>query len=523
MQQFYETNYGSFTANGKKKSNNEDYYCNEVPEIAQDLLDLGSIFIVADGVGGAAHGELASKYAAELLRFEYYRKVNESIPERLRSGFKKATRDIYTYAEESGRFSKMATTMVAAVVVKNRLFVANVGDSRAYLIRNGNVRQITRDHSMVEEWVRDGIMTEEEARVSKKRNQLSRSIGGEPDVSVDIFEDIPLQLGDKILLCTDGLTRYARPEDIKRFCASGQPVDIAKTMVRFANQSGGADNTTVTLIEIVEQAKHQKNPDTKDNPRPDLKEWQKAETEYPIASNQPGKEKKNPLLVILPVLAISIFLFSLYIFKGGGWDDLFGDDDPTASIPIDINIPAIPVNPTDTVSEETPSMQTTIESQQVEDVDQSPQSDQTQQNQDLEEQVNQEEQPSTDLEGEKKQPESSKGNWECVYDVQSNDSIENIYYAFYDRQMPGDSRFDCYYGQNACVVSGVNNEIYEKCDLMNKGDCFQQKDGEQRRSYLYEASFVVVYESQGKVDEIKNDQWCWENGGKIFYLLGGEE
>ena len=269
----------------------------------------------------------------------------------------------------------MATTMVAAVVVKNRLFVANVGDSRAYLIRNGNVRQITRDHSMVEEWVRDGIMTEEEARVSKKRNQLSRSIGGEPDVSVDIFEDIPLQLGDKILLCTDGLTRYARPEDIKRFCASGQPVDIAKTMVRFANQSGGADNTTVTLIEIVEQAKHQKNPDTKDNPRPDLKEWQKAETEYPIASNQPGKEKKNPLLVILPVLAISIFLFSLYIFKGGGWDDLFGDDDPTASIPIDINIPAIPVNPTDTVSEETPSMQTTIESQQVEDVDQLPQSD----------------------------------------------------------------------------------------------------------------------------------------------------
>ena len=89
MQQFYETNYGSFTANGKKKSNNEDYYCNEVPEIAQDLLDLGSIFIVADGVGGAAHGELASKYAAELLRFEYYRKVNESIPERLRSGLRK--------------------------------------------------------------------------------------------------------------------------------------------------------------------------------------------------------------------------------------------------------------------------------------------------------------------------------------------------------------------------------------------------------------------------------------------------
>ena len=153
----------------------------------------------------------------------------------------------------------------------------------------------------------------------------------------------------------------------------------------------------------------------------------------------------------------------------------------------------------------------------------SPQSDQTQQNQDLEEQVNQEDQQSADLEGEKKQPESSKGNWECVYDVQSNDSIENIYYAFYDRQMPGDLKFDCYYGQNACVVSGVNNEIYEKCDLTNKGDCFQQKDGEQRRSYLYEASFVVVYESQGKVDEFKNDQWCWEHGGKIFYLLGGEE
>ena len=516
MQQFYETNYGSFTANGKKKSNNEDYYCNEIPEIAQDLLDLGSIFIVADGVGGAAHGELASKYAAELLRFEYYRKVNESIPERLRSGFKKATRDIYTYAEESGRFSKMATTMVAAVVVKNRLFVANVGDSRAYLIRNGNVRQITRDHSMVEEWVRDGIMTEEEARVSKKRNQLSRSIGGEPDVSVDIFEDIPLQIGDKILLCTDGLTRYARPEDIKRFCASGQPAEIAKTMVRFANQSGGADNTTVTLIEIVEQATHQKTPDTKESPRPDLKEWQKAETEYPDANLQRTREKTNPLLVILPMLAISIFLFSLYIFKGGGWDVLFGDNESSASLPINTDIPE---EPTNYVAEEDTSSQMRIGGQQF---PQQPMSDQS-----LDAQLPPEQDGLTNELPESVEDNNTKPSqtgddvadkpWQCVY-LYREKYFSGTLYNFGIQYNP-DSRYFYYLD---CLEQEGQPDIVEECNPENPIEIL---DPDHVEEYGVD-KWILIYDSQKNgLNWEKSDCVSGGRNGKVYFYknVGGEE
>jgi hypothetical protein len=146
----------------------------------------------------------------------------------------------------------MATTMVAAAIWEDSLTIANVGDSRAYLIRNDAVQQLTRDHNLASELVRDGVITEEEAQNSPVKSRITRSLGGELDVFVDVFPDIPLRTGDRLLLCSDGLTRYARPDDLLRLAGEGTPEEAVQCMVNYANEAGGIDNTTVILLEIGE-------------------------------------------------------------------------------------------------------------------------------------------------------------------------------------------------------------------------------------------------------------------------------
>ena len=137
---------------------------------------------------------------------------------------------------------------MAAVILGNTLIVANVGDSRAYLIHNGEAVQITRDHSIVGEMVATGEMTEAEAQASKIENRLTRSVGGESEVHVQVYEPIILQPGDKVLLCTDGLTRYALLPKITELTAQVTPDEIAKKLINYANQRGGADNVSVIVI-----------------------------------------------------------------------------------------------------------------------------------------------------------------------------------------------------------------------------------------------------------------------------------
>jgi hypothetical protein len=144
----------------------------------------------------------------------------------------------------------MATTMVAAAVHGDRVTIANVGDSRAYLIRGAKVEQITTDHTIAGEMLRYGEITPQEAQQMKGKNRITRSLGGEKDVKVDVFPDIPLRPGDKLLLCSDGLARYTLPEDLARLTAQGGPTDIAQRCVAYANQRGGSDNISVAVVEI---------------------------------------------------------------------------------------------------------------------------------------------------------------------------------------------------------------------------------------------------------------------------------
>jgi protein phosphatase len=234
---------------GRKRQNNEDFIALFEPEDSDELRASGCLYIVADGVGGAIRGEKASRYAAQKVLFEYYRHPELSPHERLRESMCQAGNDIYNYAQDN-HDSPMATTMVAATIKGDTLTIANVGDSRAYLIRGKKVEQITHDHNLVGEMLRDGLITEAESHKSKVKNLLTRSLGGEFAVHVDIFPEIPLLPGDRILLCSDGLTRYARREDLYALSSQGSSEEVVNKLIAYANHKGGADNISTIFIKI---------------------------------------------------------------------------------------------------------------------------------------------------------------------------------------------------------------------------------------------------------------------------------
>ena len=236
---------------GRRRAHNEDFLGWFEPHDESTLRASGRLYVVADGVGGAAYGERASRYAVQKVLYTYYRRADVPPAERLAQAIQEASREIYAYSQQEAVGRPVATTLVAAVVWQHTLIVANVGDSRAYLLRNGVAEQITRDHNLGEEMVREGLMSAEEAREARIRNRLTRSLGGRPAPEVDIFTRT-LQPGDRVLLCSDGLTRYASAEDLARLAAEGNPQEVVERLIAFANRAGGADNISALLVEIGE-------------------------------------------------------------------------------------------------------------------------------------------------------------------------------------------------------------------------------------------------------------------------------
>lgn len=215
---------------GRKRSSNQDFVSYFEPTALEELQKSGCIYVVADGVGGAIRGELASEYAVKALLHLYYQSQHLRPAERLAQIIPTIGNEIYTYAQQQGGTQKMATTMVVAIVLGTRLIVANVGDSRAYLIRGGIARQITQDHRQGE-------------------NRLTRSVGGELNVRVDLFE-LDLQPGDRILLCSDGFHRYFSSSEIAQIVTEDEPYRVVYRMVEEANRRGGADNIAVAVVEV---------------------------------------------------------------------------------------------------------------------------------------------------------------------------------------------------------------------------------------------------------------------------------
>lgn len=234
------------------KGRNEDAAGLLIPTDAGVLERYGILLAVADGVGGAPRGDEASRVAVETLLKTYY-EAPADIPtaERLKDAFAKANAAVAS-ADEAPFYRHMCTTLVAAAVFSDRAVFANVGDSRGYTIPSpeGAARQVTVDHSEVQEMVEQGLLTPEQAEVASNRNIITRVVGTDPDVAVDVF-DVPLTTGDTVLLCSDGLVTAVTDAEIANVLQRN-PVEAAvDQLIELAKGPRGHDNVTVCAARLV--------------------------------------------------------------------------------------------------------------------------------------------------------------------------------------------------------------------------------------------------------------------------------
>jgi serine/threonine protein phosphatase PrpC len=232
---------------GRARPHNEDYVDYYVPPDPRQRARKGAIYLVADGMGGHQAGEVASQGAVELAIGQYYSDTTHDVGTSLVRAFRAANQQIYDWAQADPAKAGMGTTLVAAVILGRNVYVANVGDSRAYLANQKGIRQITEDHSWVEEQVRANLLTPEEARRHPQRNVVTRALGSKPDVEVDLFEGI-LEEGDVLVLCTDGLTGMVEDGEIAAIVTSQAPKEAARSLVDQANERGGSDNIGVVIV-----------------------------------------------------------------------------------------------------------------------------------------------------------------------------------------------------------------------------------------------------------------------------------
>lgn len=241
--------FGAKTDLGRVRENNEDKFDFYEPEDPTLLATRGCFYAVADGMGGHAAGQIASELALKNVIAHYYDNATDSIPIALLEAIAAANEAIHNIALMITERSGMGTTLTAAIVVEDRVFIGQVGDSRAYLIRSGGIRQVTFDHSWVAEQVRLGGLTAEEAEFSPYRNVITRSIGTQPVVEPDVFEETA-EVGDVWVLCTDGLTSHVEDEEIRLIASTQGPSEAARQLIELANARGGRDNITVLVLSI---------------------------------------------------------------------------------------------------------------------------------------------------------------------------------------------------------------------------------------------------------------------------------
>ena len=243
--------FAELTDVGRRRDSNEDSMTRLVPKDPKLMERKGAIFVVADGMGGHAAGEVASEIAVETVREEYYESPSDEVMQILAQAIKQANQVIYDRAIEQATRAGMGTTCVAVVVRGPLAYIANVGDSRVYLIRGGQIRQVTHDHSWVAEQVRAGMLTDEQARTHAHRNVITRALGTQPEVEADLFVE-PLQDEDYLLLCSDGLSGPVPDEEMNRIVSSSTPQEAVRGLIGHANEQGGPDNITALLVHVME-------------------------------------------------------------------------------------------------------------------------------------------------------------------------------------------------------------------------------------------------------------------------------
>ncbi len=259
---------------GNVRTNNEDaaIYMRVANKQIADLR--GCLLMVADGMGGHQAGEVASRIATEKVSQQYFsRKKTDSITEALSHAYRAANAEIYKLSSLNPTQRGMGTTCTSVVIAGNQLYFAHVGDSRAYLFKRNQLQRITEDHTYVQELLKSKEITPAEAPAHPKRNILTNAMGTKPDLLVDTGKhEHAFEAGDKILICSDGLSEYFPDQELAQYLAEGSPETIADRLIATAKQRGGHDNITVIVAEH-RQAQRSPSPETRDIYLPITREY----------------------------------------------------------------------------------------------------------------------------------------------------------------------------------------------------------------------------------------------------------
>lgn len=231
---------------GKNRSVNQDCFLCEEGKIG----DFPNLFIVADGMGGHNGGDFASRCCIENVKDYVAKNTGGSIISTIRSAIKTANEKIREKSKENETLIGCGTTIVLATIQDGILYIANVGDSRLYVLQNGKLSQITEDHSVVEEMIKSGLIKKEEARFNPHKNKVTRALGAEPDIDVDFFE-VKLENGDRVLLCSDGVSNMMDENILEEIVGADKKIsEICRILIDTSVNNGGKDDSTVVMIEV---------------------------------------------------------------------------------------------------------------------------------------------------------------------------------------------------------------------------------------------------------------------------------
>ena len=284
---------------GLVREGNEDSYLTDEP-----------LFAVADGMGGHRGGEVASQLAVETLEKLFKKGIGE-LPDQVQE----ANRVVFERSVVDERVAGMGTTLTAALVEGDRIRLAHVGDSRAYLLREGDLRLLTEDHTLVHRMVTEGEISKEEAETHPQRSVLTRALG--VDTVVDVDDDtVQVRPGDRLLLCTDGLTSMVSEQAIEEVLrAVPDPQEAAERLVRLANEGGGTDNTTVVVLDFSDDAAAVR---PKEEPTPSSEAMAPAPTPEPARSRRRLRRKLLIWIGIIVALVV-VALVGLRLYLDSQW------------------------------------------------------------------------------------------------------------------------------------------------------------------------------------------------------------
>lgn len=277
---------GNLSDIGRKRTANEDYY-------GLFSGNFGTLIVVCDGMGGHKGGAFASRLAVETIKFHFERLPDEFNPtEELRNALIKANKNILEKASESEELKEMGSTAVVLLIKGHNAYYAHIGDSRIYLIREGKIHQLTKDHSLVQQLVDSGIINQENAKNHPQKNVITRSLGSSDKNQPEIAEPITIFKNDIFILCTDGLTGYLSDNELLEIATTNDCQTSCLKMVDLANERGGSDNITVQVIKVAKGKR------------------------LPLKIKEKFKKNKLPLIIGLSSIFLLLVLFFVFFIPG---------------------------------------------------------------------------------------------------------------------------------------------------------------------------------------------------------------